>query len=146
MRQRDDQPFASALNNMASGCMTADDIQLIRSRMCQPSDVPDDAIHLFYSNKEVDDYNTTKLNLIPTEQFYSTAEDVITGALLSPAQKRKSVKISVMDRMLKLSVDEVHSCVSKSRKASHMSLLKWVGISAKGSLLSVDVLTVNIDR
>jgi len=87
MRQRDDQLFASALNNMASGLMTADDIQLIRSRICQPSDVPDDAIHLFTSNNEVDHFNTTKLNLIPTEQFYSTAEDFIKAVHLSAAQR-----------------------------------------------------------
>ncbi|KAL7724482.1 hypothetical protein ACLKA6_013884 [Drosophila palustris] len=36
-----------------------------------------------------------------------------------PEKRRESVKISVMDRMLKLSDVEVHSCASKSRRASH---------------------------
>ncbi|KAM8707746.1 hypothetical protein ACLKA7_014821 [Drosophila subpalustris] len=38
----------------------------------------------------------------------------------------ESVKIScsVMDRMLKLSDDEEHSCASKSRRASHNQLVQ----------------------
>jgi len=46
MRQRDNQPFAITLNNMASGQMSSDDIRLLRTRISDESQVPnDEAIH-----------------------------------------------------------------------------------------------------
>jgi len=44
MRQRDDQPFAIALNNMASFQMSSDDISILRTRISDESQVPNDAI------------------------------------------------------------------------------------------------------
>jgi len=54
MRQRDNQPFAIALNNMASSRMSSDDISLLRTRISDKSQVPNDAIHLFSSNQDTD--------------------------------------------------------------------------------------------
>jgi ATP-dependent exoDNAse (exonuclease V) alpha subunit len=54
-RQRDDQPFVVALNNMASGTMTDEDIRLLKE--CQVKnerDVPRSALCLFRSKAEVD--------------------------------------------------------------------------------------------
>lgn len=44
MRQRDDQAFAVALNNMSKGKMTASDIALLRTRVVNSKDVPQSAI------------------------------------------------------------------------------------------------------
>lgn len=55
MRQRDDMKFATALNNMASGTMTPEDITIIKNRCFKvlPREA-NGAIHLFSTNREVD--------------------------------------------------------------------------------------------
>ncbi|XP_050339187.1 uncharacterized protein LOC126765663 [Bactrocera neohumeralis] len=79
MRQRDDQAFAIALNRMASGTMTNDDISLIQTRVVNSEEVPDDAIHLFWSNEETNNFNALKLSRITTEAISSTAKDSVRG-------------------------------------------------------------------
>jgi len=92
MRQRDDQPFAIALNNMASGQMSSDDISLLRTRISDESQVPNDAIHLFSSNQDTDRYNREKLNSIPTDQFNSEAIDSVKSAQLSSEQRNRCLE------------------------------------------------------
>ncbi|KAI8116853.1 ATP-dependent DNA helicase PIF1 [Lucilia cuprina] len=75
MRQREDQAFARALNNMACGKMSEADISLMKSREVLESHVPDEAIHLLSTNNEVDNWNTIKLNSIATEEITSYAND-----------------------------------------------------------------------
>ncbi|XP_061399099.1 uncharacterized protein LOC133334797 [Musca vetustissima] len=94
MRQREDQSFAIALNNMASGQMTNDDVCLLRERIVSPSAVPDEAIHLFCSNDEVNIYNTLKLNSIPTEEVVSVACDFVKSTGLTD-ENRNRIKESV---------------------------------------------------
>ncbi|XP_017471887.1 PREDICTED: ATP-dependent DNA helicase pfh1-like [Rhagoletis zephyria] len=79
MRQRGDQPFAIALNNMASGIMTSADISLINSRIVSLNQVPNEAIHLFWSNEESNNFNALKLSQISTSAILSTAKDVVKG-------------------------------------------------------------------
>jgi len=83
MRQRDDHAFALALNNMSEANMTNADIELFRTRVLPVTDVPDDAIHLFYSNADVNHYNSLKLAQIRTEEFVSTAVDTVKSANMS---------------------------------------------------------------
>jgi len=92
MRQRDDQPFAIALNNMASGQMSSDDISLLRTRISDESQVPNDAIHLFSSNQDTDRYNREKLSSIPTDQFNSEAIDSVKSAQLSSEQRNRCLE------------------------------------------------------
>ncbi|KAL0883757.1 hypothetical protein ABMA27_015861 [Loxostege sticticalis] len=62
MRQADEK-FITALNNFRDSKMTQRDMKLLRSREVQNYDqVPNSAIHLFYENKRVDEYNNYKLN------------------------------------------------------------------------------------
>ncbi|XP_075158165.1 uncharacterized protein LOC142231442 [Haematobia irritans] len=89
MRQREDNLFAVALNNMSCGQMTEDDIKMLRQRIVTPSAVPTDAIHLFCSNDEVDQYNTAKLNSIQSEEIISNAEDCIKAIGLTEQNKKK---------------------------------------------------------
>lgn len=96
MRQRGDRAFAIALNNLASGQMTIQDISLLQQRVVLPTDVPNDAIHLFCSNDEVNVYNTLKLNSIQTEEVVSEAFDVVKSTGLTHQNKNRildSVKI-----------------------------------------------------
>ncbi|XP_044742323.1 uncharacterized protein LOC123304800, partial [Chrysoperla carnea] len=86
MRQRDDKVFAIALNNLGSGTLTDLDIDLFTKRICNAQDVPQDAIHLFATNAEVNSYNDFKLDQINTETCIVTATDRIKGSLSEQAK------------------------------------------------------------
>ncbi|XP_036347361.1 ATP-dependent DNA helicase PIF1-like, partial [Rhagoletis pomonella] len=87
MRQREDQAFAVALNNMSEGNMTSDDVELIKARETNFNEIPNDCIHLFYSNADVSLYNTARLAKIATEEFISTAKDSVKANCLLERSK-----------------------------------------------------------
>ncbi|CAD6234316.1 GSCOCG00012386001-RA-CDS, partial [Cotesia congregata] len=63
MRQKDDFKFAEALNNLADGTLSKNDLKLFESRIVHNNnDIPKDAIHLFRTNDEVDNYNEKIIN------------------------------------------------------------------------------------
>ena len=76
MRQKDDQPFTELLNRFRTGTQTAD-IQCIQSRSMTHSDsnYPHDALHIWAEIQPVDEYNATRLNQIPAQQYTVTAID-----------------------------------------------------------------------
>ncbi|CAG4957666.1 unnamed protein product [Parnassius apollo] len=93
MRQRDDVAFATALNNMASGCMSPEDVNLIEGRCFSKSSLPDTckgAVHLFSSNREVDGHNSKILSNMTTEGAISRAVDRVSGEA-NPAMKEKAL-------------------------------------------------------
>lgn len=95
MRQKDDLSFATALNNMASEKMTLNDIALLESRCFTIDLLPsesDGAIHLFATNKEVDDYNNRILSAMKTEGSVVRAIDIVSGAPNNVA-KRKALTL-----------------------------------------------------
>ena len=68
MRQKDDLHFAQALNNLSQFKLTHDDRELFENRIFTENNrnnnrtldkIPDNCIHLFTTNKEVDDHNNT---------------------------------------------------------------------------------------
>ena len=77
MRQKDDKPFTEILNRFRTGTQTEADIQCIQSRSITHSDsnYPHDALHIWAENKPVDEYNATRLNQIPAQQYTLTAID-----------------------------------------------------------------------
>ncbi|CAD6216213.1 GSCOCG00011291001-RA-CDS, partial [Cotesia congregata] len=63
MRQKDDFKFAEALNNLADGTLSKNDLKLFESRIVHNNNhIPKDAIHLFRTNDEVDNYNKKIIN------------------------------------------------------------------------------------
>ena len=77
MRQKDDQPFTELLNRFRTGTQTEADIQCIQSRSISPSDsnYPHEALHIWAENKPVNEYNVTRLNQIPAQEYILTAID-----------------------------------------------------------------------
>ena len=75
MRQRNDAILANMLNRLRVRKRTEPleeaDNQLLISRMIQENVLspPPDALHLFYLNKDVDNYNETKLQSLDTPQI-----------------------------------------------------------------------------
>jgi hypothetical protein len=82
MRQNKALAFAVALNNMARGVMTPDDIELLNSRQMSHGLLPpSEAIHLFSTNKECAEFNERVHNSLDTESAVSHARDTIQGGL-----------------------------------------------------------------
>ncbi|XP_011870433.1 PREDICTED: ATP-dependent DNA helicase PIF1-like, partial [Vollenhovia emeryi] len=81
MRQREDKPFIEALNNLARGTMSENDIALIKSRETTEEYVPKDAIRLYGENWMVDSFNQIKINSIDGVAYDSIAKDSILGKI-----------------------------------------------------------------
>lgn len=69
---------------------------MFKSRECNLNEVPDDAIHLFYTNEEVDQYNNFKINNSPLQKFQSIAIDKINGKL---PEKQKENTINLLKKL-----------------------------------------------
>lgn len=87
MRQRDDHDFAQLLMRVRTATCTKDDITLLKSRVVSKADpsYPKEALHVFKTNKEVDDHNSDHLKLVPSRVFNIQAidkkKDVQTGLI-----------------------------------------------------------------
>jgi len=80
MRQRGQHAFCQALNNMADGVMTPADIQLIKTREIGPNLTPPiDAIWLFYTNKECQEYNSRLHATLNTDGAWAVSHDTVKG-------------------------------------------------------------------
>jgi nucleoside-triphosphatase THEP1 len=81
MRQKGDLKFINALNNMAKGTMTADDINLLRARQISDHMIPpSDAIRLFWTNLECNEFNVSYQTSLSTEEAVSYAFDQVQGS------------------------------------------------------------------
>ena len=81
MRQRDDKRFAEALNNMADGAMTPEQIQMFQERTwpSEQSNFPAEAVCLFYTNDDFQRYNSIQLANMPGLECTSKARDRYIG-------------------------------------------------------------------
>jgi len=77
---------------MSEANMTDADIELFRTKVLPVTDVPDDAIHLFCSNADVNLYNSLKLAQIRTEEFLSTAVDTVKSANMSERSRESTLR------------------------------------------------------
>ncbi|KAI8500856.1 hypothetical protein Bbelb_216740 [Branchiostoma belcheri] len=66
MRQKDDQDFAQLLNRIRTGNVTKDDITVLDARVITKEDkcYPKDALHVFKTNKEVDEHNSLHIQTL----------------------------------------------------------------------------------
>jgi len=147
MRQREDFEFASALNNMAEGKMTAADVKLVKSRaLATINDVPRDAIHLFTTNEEANKFNNQKLDEINTEEFISISTDIINSSTISN-EDRNRIAAAVTNFI----ISETQGLSSKLRLKTSAKYMLTVNIntsdglvnSATGELQHVDYILKN---
>ncbi|XP_044598214.1 ATP-dependent DNA helicase PIF1-like, partial [Cotesia glomerata] len=80
MRQKNDVKFAKALNNLANGTLTENDMSLFESRIVKAdNDIPEGAIHLFRTNDEVDKLPSNLLLSIGIKYMVTVNIDVEDG-------------------------------------------------------------------
>ena len=77
MRQKHDDVFAQLLSRVRTATCTAEDIALLKTRVVSKSDssYPAEELHVFKTNKEVDEHNTEHLKTIQTRVFDMRAID-----------------------------------------------------------------------
>lgn len=101
MRQKGDQQFAIALNNMANECMTDTDVKLFVSRYIGPEFdddiIPRDAICLLRTNKAVDEFNRERLKLYMDDVTESIALDVCKGACTEKLKQKFLNEVKKLD-------------------------------------------------
>jgi hypothetical protein len=111
MRQRDDRTFAQALNNLAAGCLSQEEIQLFRSKCVHREEAlpieAKEAIHLYSTNAEVDTFNTLKLQTIPGDIIDIEAIDSTTG------HGPPSAKQMVLTKMRQMTTSETFGLPQK---------------------------------
>ncbi|XP_055856560.1 uncharacterized protein LOC129919626 isoform X2 [Episyrphus balteatus] len=88
MRQQNETLFINALNNLATGTMTSEDIQLVKSREVDSTSIPEDVIRLYSTNNDVDEYNSLKLSKAPGEEISATSIDSVLGKVGEAIKKR----------------------------------------------------------
>ncbi|XP_078621306.1 uncharacterized protein LOC144887780 [Branchiostoma floridae x Branchiostoma japonicum] len=85
VRQREDQDFAQLLLRMRTAECTEDDITVLKSRIISKTDphYPSEVLHVFKTNREVDDHNKDHLQKLSTQHFHiqaiDTKKDIYTG-------------------------------------------------------------------
>jgi len=100
MRQKDDKLFAIALNNLATGKCTNNDIDLFKSReICgEKNQPPVNAINLFRTNADVDAYNMAALNLNKSIAFENRAEDLAEGDVSADVKQKALTYVTKLKR------------------------------------------------
>ncbi|XP_078312811.1 uncharacterized protein LOC144619258 [Crassostrea virginica] len=85
MRQKEDLHFATLLNRIRTATHTEEDVAFLRSReisVCS-NDYPKEALHIFATNKAVDEHNTNMLNALLSQKMTLVAVDRKPSALSS---------------------------------------------------------------
>jgi len=96
---RDDLAFATALNNMSLGAMFEDDKLLLQSQTFTTSTLPAEAsgaVHLFTSNREVDQYNEAALSKMTSESAIVTATDIVSASPNKSATEKALKTVSAL--------------------------------------------------
>ncbi|XP_037825564.1 uncharacterized protein LOC119613607 [Lucilia sericata] len=141
MRQREDQAFARALNNMACGKMSEQDVSLMKSREVLESNVPAEAIHLLCTNAEVDNWNAIKLNSITTEESISYADDQVKSVGLSRENRAsilENVKVFKTSETQGLRYDLKLKTTAKYMVTVNINTSDGLVNGATGQLMQID--------
>ena len=90
MRQRDDAKFAECLNRIREGKQTQQDTNLLAGRLVKKGNMDrNEHIHLFSSNRLVDEHNSNALSRKVGKSYTAVAMDYVIGNV--PASSRRSV-------------------------------------------------------
>lgn len=74
-------------------------------------DIPLDAINVFVTNKEANNYNTKNLYQIPNEAFATRARDVVNCNSLNAAKT-----LNILNQLMKLKISHFHNILPNHLK------------------------------
>ena len=85
MRQKDDKLYAQLLSRLREGNQSQDDIEKLKSRIIDENhpNYPYDAVHMFATNAEVDEFNETAYDRTSTEKAVVKAKSAVVGDVTS---------------------------------------------------------------
>lgn len=84
----DDRTFLKALNNLARGIMSENDIALIKSRETIEEYISKDVIRLYADNLLVDSFNKLKIDLKKGIAYESKVKNTILGKVNSKLRNK----------------------------------------------------------
>ena len=76
-RQGESKLFAETLNRIREGEMSDDDVKLLQSRLTNEEFLEDDAMHIFYTNREVNEHNDKMLEKLKGSKFSMKAGKIV---------------------------------------------------------------------
>ena len=106
MRQKDDLLFAQALNNLSQFQLTAEDRYLFENRIFSDNNtrlerslvqIPENCVHLFTTNKEVDAHNQEVIRRSKAEVIKSICNDEYSIRLNLDQRGRVETQISLLE-------------------------------------------------
>ncbi|XP_062390590.1 NACHT, LRR and PYD domains-containing protein 12-like [Sardina pilchardus] len=107
MRQKDDVPFAELLNRLRvkrkGEALTEADRALLTQAVCQAEDCPKDVLHLFATNKEVQQHNANTISALYSElvnvEAHDYRKDPQSGRMARMREPVKGCKGELPDRL-----------------------------------------------
>lgn len=82
MRQRDDIPFATMLNNIRTGKHSKTDVDTLKSRINYGEDYPMSALHIFSTRARVQKHNEMMLNSLDQSTHKIIQAIIMLGTLM----------------------------------------------------------------
>ncbi|XP_067102693.1 piggyBac transposable element-derived protein 4-like [Osmerus mordax] len=154
MRQRDDVAFAELLNRIRvkqkTDALSNDDKALLHQAVTDPARCPNDVLHIFSTNKEVDRHNAATVSVLHSNVINIDAEDYRrdpkTGVMKKQRHPLKGQKDNLLDMLQaaegpEVTVDEQllafrGRCPFKQympSKPAKYGIKSWVACDAKSS-------------
>jgi len=107
MRQRDDVAFAELLNRIRvkqkTDALSNDDKALLHQAVTDPARCPNDVLHIFSTNKEVDKHNAATVSVLHSNVINIDAEDYRrdpkTGVMKKQHHPLKGQKDNLLDML-----------------------------------------------
>ena len=103
MRQKDDKLYAELLSRLREGNQSQDDIEKLKSRIIDANhpNYPYDAVHMFATNAEVDEFNETAYDRTSTEKVVVKAKSAVVGDV-TPIVRQKTMTHLTNDAKYKM--------------------------------------------
>lgn len=88
VRQKDAQ-YIKILGELAKNQLTKESFDILKTRHVKDDEVPIEAVRLFYTNKQVNEFNKRAMTNAPGDEHISTANDLISRSDLDEKSKQR---------------------------------------------------------
>ncbi len=103
-RQGESKDWANSLNRIREGILTDNDELVLRSRITEEPFLIEDAMHVFYTNKEVHDHNTKMLEQLTTKAKDFNAIHILPKGFSTRTTKHGTVASTQFQEVLRLRI------------------------------------------
>mgnify|MGYP007063903041 CR=1 FL=1 len=129
MRQKDDSVFATALNNLAVGKLSPEEVKLFTRIISDISSIPTNALRLFRTNAEVNAYNDSVFEVHPNVMVVNVVDRVIGSV-------SDSVKLGLLKSVQSAELHKTYSLLTTLKMAVGIHFMVTNNISIADGLVN----------